>query len=272
MRVTMWARTAMAMAALLVITASCGAGSRSTTGDDGRERTVAVDTTTDYVADYATLDRAGVIYAAPLVVRGTVESVDGPFWNSKDGQKWEPIVEADDETPADSTVPVLYREVTVRIADILRNDHGFDGTEIAFLAIGGGEGSDDRDAVVGGRFTAGDEVILFLSLDVFYMRSGPIAAYQPFYLGAGVFHVGDDGKVLSEGDITLLEMIQDPEIDPMDKPSPPEFPSLASFLADITGARDTAQPAWEPYRPAEDSAYSQIEMIEQAIEDGRPRG
>ncbi|MCP3999276.1 MAG: hypothetical protein GY722_30050 [bacterium] len=223
-------------------------------------RRVATDTRPQYAADYASLETEGVIYAAPLVVRGVVESVEGPFWNVGDGQRWQMRLDDTLEGPADYTVPVMYRDVTLSVKEILRSDHGFDGDKLTVYALGGGEKSEDMEPFVAGRFVAGDDVILFLSLEVFYMREEPIAVYQPFYQSQGVYHVVD-GDVLSAGHMAILEAIEDPKLDPLDKPEMPATTSVEDFLAQLADARKTTDAKWEVHKPAKDKAYGIIDML-----------
>lgn len=196
-------------------------------------RRVAEDTSSNQ-ASPITVERIpdeGVVYAAPLVLEGVVEEVAGPFWNQVDGQKWE---------DRDSyTVPFLYREITLRTTRVLRDDDGVAGGTFTFLASGGGLGSDDLYATVGGTFSEGDHVVVMLSPGVLPMREGPTKAYWTFFGSQGVHVIADEEQ-------------------------------LADLVERIGRARDVIQDEWEPYRlrVSVDLMDQQIAMIEYFIEHG----
>ena len=234
-------------------------------------RQVATDTEPQYAADYQSLAADGVIYAAPLVVRGTVESVEGPFWNTGDGQRWEMRLEDTLDGPADYTVPVMYRDLTIDVTDVLRDDHGFEADTLTVYALGGGEESEDMEPFAAGRYGVGDDIILFLSLEVFYMREKPIAVYQPFYQSTGVYHIVD-GQVLSAGHLAIQAAIDDPKLDPLDKPEMPSTTSVEDFLGQIAESRTVRNDQWEVYRPAKDQAYGIIEMLKSVDQESGQEG
>lgn len=163
------------------------------------QRLPAADVTGDfYVYSLKSAPLDALFYGAGAVVRVEVVDVAGPFWNQADGQKW-----VDDPAGLDYTNPVLYREVTLKPLEFYRNDLGIDATGNFTITVLGG-GTDGELAVSydtalrGGTFTKGEEVVVLLSEEVFYLREGPVDAIRPLLGGFGVLHrqVEDDGLVV----------------------------------------------------------------------------
>lgn len=232
-------------------------------------RRVAQDTTNDNTAMFVTLDPDGVIYAAPLVVRATVASVGGPFWNAADGQKWTHRLRDTDEGPRDYTTPELYREVTLEVKEILRDDHGFADEALTVFAYGGGPDTEDRNAYRNGHFTPGEEVIVFLARQAFFMRESSLVVHMPFYGAAGVYHI-EDGKVISDTVLTLRENTDPSDPDALNKEAETPYPSIEEFLDMISRSRDDTNADYESYRPPAGSADARREFVEEVISTTTP--
>ncbi|VAV94792.1 hypothetical protein MNBD_ACTINO02-2277 [hydrothermal vent metagenome] len=234
-------------------------------------RRPAEDTWTDpnIHSDYITIDPEIVFYAAPIVVVGTVREVLGPFWNSADGQRWTRPPRTADTLP--SVEPGMYREIVVDIETVLRDDFQQMDSVVRVVAGGGGVEPDPRDAFRGGRYTEGETVVLFLRLQVRFMRDDLLAAYKPFWGPQGVFHVARDGTVLGDGVAEAIERKQNEIPDPEAPPEPPFVPeviTLEEFSAMIASIRDVRNEAAEGYRLDPSVVAAEIEFWTEFFETG----
>ncbi len=190
--------------------------------------------------------------------------VDGPFWNQADGQKWAPV-DAPVAEGGDYTAPVLYREVTIRVSEVLRDDFGILTSDVVTIeALGAGPDGADENAYIGGHFAVGDEVLLFLSNQVFYLREGPVVALQPFSFAEGVYHVVG-GQVVPDH---LYPGVAPSARSPDDQDEvvvSSQGVALAEFEARVVAARQTVDQAWEAYRPAAGEAFDLVRLIERDI-------
>ncbi len=234
-------------------------------------RRLAEDTWTDpnIHTDYGTIDPQTVFYAAPIVVVGTVREVLGPFWNSADGQRWTRPTRTAETLP--SVEPGMYREIVVDIDTVLRDDFQQMGSEVRVVAGGGGVEPDARDAFRAGRYTEGETVILFLRLQVQFMRDDLLAVYKPFWGPESVFHVGEDGDVLGDGVAEAIARAQNEVPDPEAPPEPPFVPgvvTLDEFAAMIASTRDVRNEAAEGYRLDPSTVAAEIEFWTEFFETG----
>ncbi len=233
------------------------------------ERRPAEDTSTDVSASRIWLDEKVILYAAPMVVVGTVREVAGPFWNSADGQKWTDQPGAMD-SPA-RTVPTLYREVAIDIERVVRDDYQQLGTTVDVVAVGGGAGSDDADAFGGGRFVEGERVVLFLATQVLYSRDDMVPVVMPFWAFQSVYHVGADGLVMPDGAAEVIEARRNVVVSPGDPEPPPvqgDFATLDEFLAMVEDSRTVRNQEWEGYRTTPADIDARIEIMKQILETG----
>lgn len=239
-------------------------------GDGEGGRSVAEVQTREMASEFESLPVEGILYAAPTVVTATVTGVEGPFWNQSDGQKW-----SDDPVRGDYTIPVLYREVKLEIDSVTRDDFGItaDKASIKIVALGGGPSSDDPDSYAAGHFSVGDRLVLFLSMEPFYMRDKPIVVIQPFYLAEGVFHVRSEDGV----EIAVPDLFIDVYDDIGGEYSGEEFADIVAsmpritpkeLLADAAESRKTSNSKWEPYRPESGDAVAFIEEVMSYLENG----
>lgn len=263
---------------MAALTVACGDVTETLgTPDNGTEphvpmaapaRQIAQDTTSAVVGLYPVPEsREMLFYAAPVVVVCSVESVEGPFWNTADGQKWEEISDKSLAEGGDYTSPILYREITIRVEDVIRNEMAVPDDRIEFIALGGGTHSQDQDPLVGGDFREGERLVLFLTESRLRMRERPIPVYEPFYLRHGVFHVTDEGLVFAD---VVLEATAQYEaegltefLDPL-----PDGRPLGEFLTAVEASRDQVVEAWEPYRPRPGDAAVVIEQLMELLEAG----
>jgi len=226
-RIGRYAAVALVM---FVVTAACG--SPSTTGDNPPsasevgevERRPAEDTSGQQfeVATRPPLPIDALLYAAGSVLRGTV---DGPFWNQADGQRWE-------LTESDFTPPDLYREVQFDVTEVLRDDVGVEPGRIVIRVRGGGSGAETTDsAPFGGTFIPGEDVYILVTLSAYFMREGPIDVFQPLDQSGGVFHASVSGvldrDLFSGGSETIDE---------------------SEFLRMLQVSRVEDRPEWDRYR------------------------
>ena len=230
-------------------------------------RRVAEDTYHTATGPRRDLPEGTVVYAAPMVIIASVAEVAGPFWNQADGQKWAKNSETD------YTHPLLYREVTVNVETILRDDHGTVEDVMVFVAIGGGEGSEDIGAFDGGRFVEGERLVLFLYTAELLMRDRPVIRPRPFDGSRGVFHIveqeGED-RVYSDGGFGRLAKMADHE--PSEGDPPPRLPSfvlLEDFIYEVEHARDEINPELEVYRVSSTSAEDRVGLINDYRDTGR---
>lgn len=212
-------------------------------------RTEAVDTSYDFEGDFALLPEEGIIYAAPLVVRGVVEDVAGPFWNQRSGQKWE-------GSPAELVHPFMYRQVTFQVSETLRDDFNVNPSSMTVIVFGGGEKATGDSAFDGGHFQTGEEMVLMLSTQTFYMREKFITAYQPFYFNQGVFHI-ENNKVRPDR--------TQPDASGEDIGSLRDYDQ---FRDEVVTSREVAGSRWEPYRTSETAAQDMIDVAVQFLETG----
>lgn len=198
----------------------------------------------------ALLPEDGILYAAPLVVFGEVTAEAGPFWNTTDGQKWTevnaPLAEG-----GDFTSPRMYREITFKVVETIRDDLGLSDDPLVFVAQGGGEAAvDDPDRYYGGRFEVGGRYVLFLAPGVLAMREAPVAVLMPFYNYQGVYAVHEGHVTYSEGSDAKRSAAVD------------------EFLSDVTSRRATLDAEWEPYRVEEGDIKARIDAAMKAIQTG----
>ena len=271
--------------AFVVVLAACGAAEQNagsevaptapptassiTDTEVAVERRPAEDTATDVAASYEWLDQDIIFYASPMVVVGTVREVNGPFWNSADGQKWSDSPAADD-IPG-RVAPGLYREIVLDIETVVRDDYNQAAATIVVIAPGGGERSQDPTVVGGGRFTQGEQVVLFLSTQVLYTRDDMFAATMPFWGYQSVFHVGADGVVVPDGAAQSVEAEQNLVVAPGDPTPPPvvrDFMTLDEFVAMVEGARSVRNEQWELYRSDPSVVDAEIEFMREYFETG----
>ncbi len=231
-------------------------------------RRIARDTSNNVVSEHIMVPYEAVLYAAPSAVVGTVTAVDGPFWNAADGQKWT-------SQPDDYTSPGLYREVTIDVEQVIRDELGLPPGRVEFVTLGGGDGSQDRNALLGGDFRVGDRVLVLLYTEALPMRERLLFVYEPFYQFQGVYHIvpsPEGDRVLSSRDYYATRhprvVIGD------DEPPPPPVepgPLLTDFVADLTAMRERVDERWEVYRPKATYEAAVIANIMTMLETGTYR-
>jgi len=238
------------------------------------QRRVAEDRTGRGISEFPTLPLDGIVYAAPTVVSATVLAVDGPFWNQADGQKWIDSGAATFAEGADYTVPVMYREVTLSIDRVERDDLAIptEGSDLVMIALGGGETADDPDALAGGSYTVGERLVLYLSSEVFYMRDVPLVAIQPFFLSDGVYHVRTEqgAEVVVPDQLIGLYDRGDDEYSDEDIEDMLSFVRVTpdELLSRTNDARIVEKPKWEAYRVQVGAAEALVEFIMNDIGKG----
>jgi hypothetical protein len=218
-------------------------------GNAAVPRRVAVDISgsADTVSTWETVPEEAILYASPMVVVGRVVSIDGPFWNTGDGQRWEPGT-GPMEGGEDYTVPTLYRQIAVEIVTTVRNDLDVatDST-VRFIALGAP--TDEQPSPVGGTFRVGSEYLLFLSPEVLYMRVQPLPVLMPFHNWQGVYELDDQRVDLREDDTGAI--------------------LLGDVVEMVETARNVSVAEWEPYRRSETDVASRIATALTALETGQ---
>ena len=244
-------------ACLLMLSSACAAADHEAAPDQSF-REVAADRHNGSAGIYPTIDPEAVVYSAPLALTGTVTQVEGPFWNQASGQKW--------EDSGSYTVPYMYREIRLAVTETLRNDFDVDVSgDFVFIAIGGGETATGDAPFIGGHFNVDDEVIVFLSSQVLYMREQPIVVYQPHYFNQGVFH-SRRGLAIADQRLDGLDVA--PDAESAVQPGAPGQP-VEAFLDLVRSGRGADIPAWNPYRPSEMVAYEEVATIMRYLETGQ---
>lgn len=191
-----------------------------------------------------------LLYAAPIAVQGSVTDVQGPFWNQADGQKW-----VDDAANPNYTDPTLYREITISVSSVLRDDLGVVNDILIIRAYGGGTPEEGEAALRGGNFVPGEEIVVLLSQEAFFMREGPIDWLIPLLGFQSVLHV--------HRTTDLVTLLPETPVDP--------FP-LAVFLTDLASSRLTPHPEWDDLRFGRRDASEIEELLareEQRLEERR---
>lgn len=145
--------------------------------------------------EFDSLDMEGLLDKTPIVVTGVVTGIAGPFWNSADGQLWEPEVEAESLLENDYTVPQLYTEWTIQVTQVVRNllpdrlPTGI-GERIEVIVL-----EDPSDPTVEARSLdsiPSAEVVTFLDYGAWFFRDGPLDAYFPVNNHQGFVFTSDD--------------------------------------------------------------------------------
>lgn len=214
----------------------------------------------------------GVIYTAPAAVIGTVTSVTGPFWNQANGQKWDGADGPLPDAVIDYTVPMRYREVTLQVVEVLWDDIDLSSEKLTMLVSGGGDTQVGDEPFKAGQFTEGEEVLVLLSSDVFFMREGPVEAVRPYYSRQGVYHlVADISEVRVVPDVVHVARAAEPEVPDITLPPVAAFPVLEDFVAEAHALRSGSHPEWEPYRPAKGQAAAMIALINAEVAEARDR-
>lgn len=256
----------LSVALMLVVVSGCSIDQPSDVMDGGTEpvtvtdvpdtsdgnaavgRRVAVDVSgsADAVSTWETLPEGAILYASPMVVVGRVVSIDGPFWNTGDGQRWVPGT-GPMEGGEDYTVPTLYREIAVEIVSTVRNDLDVatDST-VRFIALGAP--TEEQPSPVGGTFRVGSEYLLFLSPEVLYMREQPVPVLMPFHNWQGVYEVDEQRVDLREDDTGAIP--------------------IGDVVEMVQEARDEKAAEWEPYRRSETDVALKISTALTALKTG----
>jgi len=214
------------------------------------------------------------LYAAPLVLVGEVIGVEGPFWNQDNGQKWE----ADDggkptDLLSDYTIPILYREISIEVSEVLRDDiklTPYEGDYLQTISespVQAVKSASNEDPMPGDTFTfvtsSGDEVgplfsvgkrvAVLLQLTVLPLREKPVIVYWTFQGPNGTYRLveneGAEVAVLdaeywtsgtdpSSGEVIVVTTL--PRSEALESAA-----DLDDFARQVTEIREIQNPDWE---------------------------
>lgn len=280
---------------VLVNTALIGCGE---SGPAELTRSVATDLSSSSTASHNTPlfapDKA--LYTAPMVLVGKVADVGGPFWNEDDGQNWD----ADDGgKPAalvrDYALPILYREVTLEVSEVFRDEieltpyerdylQTISGSSVQAVKSASNDGPKPGETLtfvtssgvdVGPLFSVGERVAVLLQLTVLPLRNEPVIVYWTFHGPNGTYHlVEKEGAEVVVLDADFWTSSTDPnsgeEIVVTTSPGIEALkaaPSLDDLERQVTEIRQNQNPEWDLDRLKPGWAEFQLASILGLIED-----
>lgn len=131
-----------------------------------RTRPASLDEESGRTITFASSALDPLLRAAHLVIEGVVEEIDGPYWNSSSGQA--------DAEDADGVTRrrLLYRELQVSISNVLYDELGVSELSTIRLVVSGGGSVSLVPDDVGPVLNVGDRVVLIVRWQSYLFAEG----------------------------------------------------------------------------------------------------